>query len=259
MPNRCFLLRCGLLLAVASIVIPPEAARAQQFSAGNDDGAPVQALSFGITAVDFRYDGRGTPRTSFAFEGPAYGVVYTRPNLHLALAFGAQAGRDAGGDPRTLRLVDAALTTWGAFLQPRRKAATRFYVPVALHTGYRRVSPEGEENSLTESFNTTVVGLGAGVGLAQRLGRQGRLAARATPIVGLATRAFGDGVGTSYLLDGDVQLDLGPVARRYGLTLGYGFRYQVWNGGKSGLLGEVTRDLFDYRGLQHSFRAGIGW
>ena len=247
-----FFLLASLLLA--------DTALAQQFSYGIGGPRAVQSLSFGYTVVDFRYDGDGSPRTSFAFSEPAYGAVYTRPNLQAAIAFGEQPAADTAFDGRPRRLVDASLTTWGEWLLGGTVGGpARVFVPIALHTDYRRVSQRGEESSLAESFNVTVLGLGAGLGFEGRFGERLTLEARATPIIGIAVRNFGDSAGNARLLDADVQLHAGQLAGRFGLSLGYGYRYQIWNGTSSTLLQDLAEDLFDYRGSQHVFRVGVNW
>jgi hypothetical protein len=258
MPPPSRLRRC---LAGLALCLLAQAAPAQQFTYDRDERRATQSVSFGYTAIDFQYNGEGTPRTSFAFREPAYGVVYTRPNFSAAIAFGEQAAPDTSGDRRPLRLLDASITTWGEFFMPRRGSggAARLFVPIALHSDYRRVSLEGEENSLVESFNVTVLGLGIGLGYEGQFGPHVGLDARALPIAGLAVRSFGDAAGTSYLVDTDLQLHLSRLVGRVGLTLGYGFRYQVWNGAASTLLAELTADLYDYRGSQHLFRVGVNW
>lgn len=247
-------------LAGLALLAAP-AAFAQQFSYGADAERATQALSFGYFVIDFEYDGEGTPPLSFAFSEPAYGVVYTRPNFFASLAYGTQSAADPARDARTLRLLDATITTWGEIFLANRRAERGFRVslPIALHTNYRRVSPEGEENSLTESFNVTVLGLGAGLGVTFLGSERVTLEARATPILGLAVRSFGDSAGSARLLDTDVQLHLGQLAGRFGVSVGYGFRYQVWNGTSSTLLSELTEDLFDYKGRHHLLRVGVNW
>lgn len=261
MPSRLL----PILLSAAGVgllgLLPLHAARAQQFSYGADDRPrPTQSVSFGYMLVDFTYHGEGDPSVSFAYTDPAYGVVYTRPNFQASLVTGEQAAAPGAGDTRPRRLLDASLTTWGEFLLHReRTGAARIFLPIALHSNYRRVAPEGEEDSLTEAFNVTVLGLGAGVGFDSAFGDRVTLEARALPIIGLAVRAFGDAAGSARLLDTDVQLHLGPLVGRFGLSVGYGFRTQVWSGTSSNLLQELEDDLFDYRGTHHLVRVGVNW
>lgn len=247
--------------AVVVLLLISQAATAQQFSYGGDERRAIQSLSFGYTALDFQYNGGGTPHVSFAFSEPAYGAVYTRPNLFASVAFGEQAAIDTSFGGRPLRLVDVRLTTWGEFFltRPGAPGRPRLFLPIALHTDYRRVSRKGDENSLTEAFNITVLGAGTGLGFESALGKRAVFEARATPMIGLALRNFGDSAGSSWLVDTDAQLHLGPLAGRLGLSLGYAFRYQAWNIAASSLLGEVTQDLFDYTDLHHVFRVGINW
>lgn len=219
---------------------------------------PVQALHVAPTWIDFTYAGAGDPRVSFAFRGPAYGLAFSRPRIVAGLLLGEDAAEKGDADQRPRRLVDFSLTTWGEFARRRRSQAVLF-VPVALHTGHRRVAREGDARSLVDAFNITVVGLGGGAGLRAGLGPRLLLEARALPVVGVALRSFGDSAGYSWLGEADVQLHTAPVVGRFGLSAGYGFRLQQWQMGSSTLLAEVTQNLYDYRTAQHTLRLGLNW
>lgn len=248
------LLLCCLL---GALVLP---ATAQRFSYETERSRPVQALAVGYTAVTFEYDGAGTASPSFAYDGPAFGVVYTRPGMLASVAYGTQAPpADDPTDVRDLRLLDAALTLYGDALPLWRGPALRLTVPLAVHSGYRSVARDGDETSLTDAFNITTLGLGGGLALRAQPGERLALAARVTPLWGLALRGAADATGSARLLDADVSLDVGPLWGRLGLALGYGFRTQTWDVGTSDLLPDEPDDLFDYRGHQHSVRLGLHW
>ncbi len=243
------------LLLAASLLLPGTAAA--QF--GGVGGPPLQGLTVGYGWVDFCFDGDGDPQPSFDFAEPVFGVAYARPRLHLSLAFGSQAAPVGSVGGRDLGLLDVALTTWGDLftLYAPEEGGTRLTLPLLLHSNFRRVSPEGEETSLT-SFSVTTLGLGTGLAFSSRLSRRVHIEARATPIFALATRSFADGTGTARLLDADALLLAGPFFGRLGLALGYGFRGQVWRVGSSDLFRDVTVDL-DYRGTLHFLRLGVSW
>lgn len=256
-------------LLLATWLLPVRGAAAQMFSYNPDRPRSVQALSLTYTVVDFRFDGAGTPTPSFAFDGPLYGVTYTRPNFHVKLGYGRDERLDASipcedvsncGQRRIdLRMLDASITTWGEIRVTGTPGMSRLFVPIALHTGYRRVAPDGLEDSLVDAFNITVLGIGTGVGAAVELGAGLRLEARATPIVGLALRAFGESAGSSWLFDGHVQLQAPRLIGRFGLAAGYGFRAQVWNVSASQLFPTTHDDVFDYSGASHAASVGITW
>jgi hypothetical protein len=86
-----------------------------------------------------------------------------------------------------------------------------------------------------------------------------RFEARATPIIGLALRSFGDATGRATFLETDALVHLGQIAGRVGLTIGYSLRLQGWNVSASDLFPNIDDQLFDYGGHVHAFHAGINW
>jgi hypothetical protein len=254
MPRPVFV---AMILWTAALLSPGQSASAQQFSFRSGAQA-VQSLSAGYYLINFEFDGEGEPLFAFDFENPAYGIVYTRPHFLVTLALGDQNTDDAGHEK--LRLLDLSLTTWGELTLPGMNAGpSRAYVPIALFSNYRRVSPEGSDGSLLDAFNVTVLGLGAGLGLESALGETVLFEARANPVLGLASSSLADGIGTAYLVDADAQLHLAHLFGAVGLSLGYSFRLQVWNVNTSDLFPEATDELFDYKGRHHLFRVGINW
>jgi hypothetical protein len=248
----------GLLLLTAVLCLP-RSATAQLFSYTAERPRVVQSVTFGYYLVDFQFDGDVAPSVSFDYVDPAYGITYTRPNVQISVLLGDQR-RDPEAGESGLRLLDFALFTWAElYLAPgEQPRSTRFFLPIILHSNYRRVAQKQNPALALDAFNVTVLGLGTGIGLKGKYGERVQLEARATPILGFALRAFGDAAGSTYLLDSDVQVHIGPITQGLGITFGYGFRYQVWNVNASDLFAEISDD-FDYRGLQHVFRVGVNW
>lgn len=255
-------------LVLAALFLPARDADAQMFSYAPDRPRAVQSLSFTYSVVDFRYDGAGAPLPSFEFNGPLYGATYTRPNFHVTLAYGSDERTSTATDcdpapcaPTSvdLRMLDASVTTWGEIRLTGTPDKGRLFVPIALHTGYRRVAPQGLEDSLVDAFNITVLGLGSGLGGVAELGGGLRLEARATPIIGLALRAFGEAAGSSYLFDGQLRVHAPGLVGQFGLSAGYGFRLQAWNVSASQLFPTTHDDLFDYAGHSHAASIGVSW
>lgn len=224
---------------------------AQTFSYRPDSRRAVQSVSIGFTSVNFRFDGDGEPEPSFAFSGGLYGLVYARPNFHVTFAYGSEDAQD-------LRMLDASLTTWGEF-RLTGSDGTRLYVPIALHSNYRRVAPEGQEDSLIDAFNVTVIGLGTGLGFVAQPVAAVAVEARAMPIIGLALHAFGDAAGSSRLIDANLLLHSPAMIGRLGFSVGYGFRKQIWNVSASSLFPVTQNDLFDYSGTSHALSIGVNW
>jgi hypothetical protein len=239
------------LLAMALPGLTPHVASAQPHAFAE---GPTQAVSAGFFLIDFTFAGDVRPDPVFDFTEPAFGLTYARPNFFATFAFGNQSGA-AGEDD--LRLLDFSMLVWGE-VEPFRfekESRARFFVPIALHSGYRRVSRQGARDNLLDAFEVSVLGLGGGAGFEVR-GKGVRVEGRALPVIGLAFRSFGNSTGLSTFFDADLQVHLGPFADAFGLTLGYGFRLQRWNPGGSGL---VSGDFFDYSGSQQLFRVGVNW
>ena len=255
MPRPSSVAAC--LLAAAVLMTLAGDASAQRFSLRSGAQA-VQSLSVGYYVIDFEFDGDEEPPFSFNFDQPAYGLIYTRPHFLVTLAFGTQnPDADGLGD---LRLLDVSLTTWGELrLRGLSAGPTRLYLPIVLFGNHRRVSPRGNNESILEDFNVSVLGLGTGLALDRTLGQTAFVEARINPIVGIATSSLTDAFGLAYLVDADLQVHRAAVFGRLGLSFGYTFRYQVWNVNASNLFPDATDDIFDYKGLQHILRAGVNW
>jgi hypothetical protein len=243
-----------LLATLLGSAFTPDA-RAQMFSYGGDRPRSVQSVSFAYKIVDFNFDGEAGEEETFEFAGPAYGVFYSRPNVSASITYGPKSEESA----RDLRLLDAAITTWGELVLTGSPGSHRLFVPIAIQSNYRRVAPRGSENSIIDSFNLTVLGLGVGLGFSAEVRESARLEGRVLPTAGLALRAFGDSAGSSYLLDTDLRLHLMDLVGRLGLSAGYGFRLQAWNVDGSDLLLGGQEDLLDYSGTQHVLTIGLNW
>lgn len=254
MPRSYFVAAC---LTAAVFLASAEAASAQRFSLRSGAQA-VQSLNAAVYFINFEFKGDEEPDFNFNFDQPAYGFVYTRPHFMATVAYGTQSPDDEGR--QDLSLIDVSLTTWGEFrLKGQDAGPTRFYFPIALYGSYRRVSPGDAAATTLDAFNISVFGLGLGLALDRTIGQTAFFEARANPVVGLATSSLTDAFGTSYLIDADTQLHLAGLFGRFGLSLGYTFRYQVWNINTSDLFPDEIDDLFDYKGLQHLLRVGVNW
>ena len=244
------------LLAAFCLV---DAAYGQLFSYERESPRPTQSLTAVIAPIDFNYDGDETPTERFDFADLAWGVQYTRPSLHVAVLYGTHVP-DGHPDDDRLRLIDASLSTWGeiGLSGTRSGGVNRLFIPIVLHSNHRRVALASEAETSVDAFSITVIGIGTGLGFNGQFG-SAQLEVRATPIIGLATRSFGDASGSSTQFDGDVMLHLGPFVGRMGLSIGYAYRSQRWNVGSSDLLQDASDDFFDYAGSQHLLRAGISF
>lgn len=249
----------GLLLGGA-LAAP---AAAQRIRYGQDRPEPTQALTARYTYLDFRYNGEASIPVTFDYAGPVYGVAFSRPSFYASVAYGRGDPAPTAGDPTTLQLIDADLFTWAEVIRLLTvdDGRGRLYVPLALHSDYRRVSRsnEDEEEGFTDAFSVTVLGLGTGLVGDLALSRRVHLAGRALPVIGLATRTLGDATGNARLFDADVTLHVAALAGGLGLTAGYAFRVQDWNVGLTGPVTDFADDFFHYGGHQHTLRLGVNW
>ncbi len=248
----------GAMLLLLCLSLPSPAS-AQLFSYEEEAPRPTQSLSFAYHLIDFTYTGGADSIATFDYVDPGYGLVYTRPNLFVSIALGNT--RNAASE--NVQLLDASFFTWGEFRLSRGRGSRQrhFFIPIALHSHYRRVSHNEDvlAEASADAFGVTVLGLGTGLGFSGQLGKRVQLEARATPVIGLAARSFGDATGSARIFDADATLHFGPFVGRLGLSAGYGFRVQVWNINASSLFPDAARDFYDYRGQQHTFRVGINW
>lgn len=225
------------------------------FSQRSEQPRAVRSLSAGYQWTTFRYNGAREPTESFDYEAPAYAISFAQSNMEASIAFGHQ---NAGAGLRDLRLLDAELFLWGGF--PITTSRTfRLYLPLVLHSGYRSVDEREQDLPSIDAFNLTTLGLGTGVGLESTLGRRIQLRGQITPLAGLALRTLEGTAGRTWLLRGKAQLHIPRVIRRYGLSIGYTYRYQRWNIDASDLFPTISDDLFDYKNRQHVFHVGVNW
>lgn len=255
-----------LLLVVCGMSVPTAAG--QRYPYGG--AYPAQALTVTYAPVAFDFD--GTPRldpdvaagSRFDYDGPAYGLTYTRPGFQVGVLYGQapRAYTAPGGEAPDLRLLDVSLLTYAEALRlvGDEEGARRLFVPLGLVSTYRRVAraDDAAGENLIDAFSVTVLGIGSGLGAFVAAGERAQFAARVMPALGFASRSLGDSNGSSRLLDADATLYLVELAGRFGLSVGYTFRFQRWNLGLSDLL-NLDDDAFDYVGRQHALRLGLTW
>lgn len=253
------LLAASLALCLLAGFLPRNGA-AQVLSFNAPVQPEFQSVSVGYFLIDFEHTGDGTPDFLFNFDEPLYGIVITRPSFFISLGFGEQTADVAADTTQDdLRMTDFSIYTWAPlYIAPNHTRNARLFVPITLHTNYRRVAPRSED-TIFNAFNVTMLGLGAGIGANQAAGEWFLLEARVAPAVGVVTSSFGESLGFGSLLDADVQLHIGSIANRFGISLGYSYRRQIWNPNAPDFLPDLSREFFDYRGKQHLFRAGLNF
>ena len=196
--------------------------------------------------VDFNFAGDETPLGRYDYQGPAYGLSYTTPNLRGMVAYGRK------GNDHTL--VDVSVSGWAVLdFSSSAVSATKLGVPVGILVGWRRVTTETD----AEPYGASSFAVGAGGLVEQEFSAVSRLTLRASPFLGITGSALTDQVGLSWMAEADAQLEFDEALGNTGLIVGYMLRYQVWNVNGSGPFSDAVDENLDYNGLMHVIRAGV--
>jgi hypothetical protein len=238
------------------VLISVVSADAQMFSYGGLERRATQALSLTTYKIDFVYDGSGEPMHRLDWDGWAYGLSFDRRNFFARIVFG-NAGTDFESVSGKLHMVDVALSGWGELVRTRGSSAS-VGLPIVIHSGFRSVDGNFV-NTVDEAFSYTVLGIGTGVSFEAEPAHSVNVQAHAWPVIAMAFRSFEGFAGTSTMVDADLQVHFMNLFGRYGLSAGYGYRWQKWNTDDSGLVGNVDPALFDYKSNQHMLRLGLNW
>lgn len=246
------------LAACLLVMLASGPAFSQMFSYGGLERRATQAMSITTYAIDFEYDGEADlgPAPRLDWDGRAYGLSFNRRNFAAAVVFGS-AKSVSGEGSDDLKLVDASLSGWGEVIRTQGSSAS-IGVPIVLHSGFRSVDGDFV-NDFGESFSYTVVGLGTGVAVSAEPSPSVSIEAHAWPVIAMAFRSFEGFAGSSTMLDTDLQMHVMNVFGRYGISAGYGFRWQKWNTDDVVIMTNVSRDIFDYKSSQHMLRLGLNW
>ena len=248
-----------LWLWIAGLFLLPHLSSvvAQPFYFGNERPRESTSVMASYTVFNFEFDGDIAPNLLLNFDEPAYGLTFSRSNLAASIAWGRQNAPDTTRPD--ISLLDLNISLWADvfFSSNARTADHRLFSPIMLFTNYRRVRPSGEE-SLSE-FNITTLGLGLGLGYYGTLSENALVEVRTIPAIGYASQSFGESAGVAQLVESDVQLHIGSVFGRIGLSFGYAFRLQIWNVNARSFLGDIEEDLFSYRDTRHTFSLGVNW
>ncbi len=250
----------ALVLACA---VPVADGFARQISFGKRE-RPRLGVGVVLIQTEFKFDGVCAPREpsescllvdAIDFSEPMYGIVFSRPGLMMSITRGT--GDGAAATVEGEELLDASLSIWTELYSfglsgPSR---ARVFIPAGIHSSYRKFSREYDGGKI-DQFESTVVGIGAGVGAVTRSGPL-RLSVWAMPIFGLASRSVGFGRGYSTVIEGDLEVAYGPITGRFGLLAGYGFRWQRWDLDDAGV--SAVQSNQKYTGTQHGFRLGVTW
>ena len=242
---------------IAALLFVPYTVTAQPFYFGNENPRESTAIFATYAMVDFSFDGDTTPRVPLDFNGPTYGLALSRSNLFASFGWGRETTSDTS--QTDLSLLDFSLAAWAeVFFSPEAKTAdNKIFAPIMVFTNYRRVTPD--EGGTLEEFNITTLGLGLGLGYHGKLSEKALLEIRSVPGLGFSSQSFGESSGLARLIDTDIQMHFGSIFNRVGISIRYAYRIQIWDIRATSILGNLSRDLYDYRDSRHSFSLGVNW
>lgn len=208
--------------------------------------APSQGAFVRVQSAQFRSTG-DLDTLAYDFDAPLVGIGYARPGLFAELAYGtatAPAGR--------VSILDGDLSTSSA--RPLyTRGQTVLTLPVRLGFSYRRVRLRSQD--ALGDFEVTTLGIALGLAGRAPAGRA-TLDAALMGGAGLASRNFDGTPGFGYTAEAQAGLRA-PLSERFGLAVGYRFRFRLWNLDE-GRIGPVRAgDLYDYRALDHGVHLGL--
>ena len=217
---------------------------AQEIS--SDGSQRIPGISFGV--IRHSYVGMESSQGAFDFEGIGYGISYVGPQIRGSALY----ARSSGGS----RLIDlsAMVLLFPQFARVER-SRTSIAMPLGALGAWRRTDPNSDADPLT----TNAILLGAGVTLSHSFHSRFQAELRVMPFAGITGSEITDAVGFSWAIDSEARLDFEEVFSNLGLSVGYSFRYQLWNINGSGVFSEAVDELYDYAGLAHTMFLGVAF
>lgn len=227
--NKSPLLAVLLTLVSADVVAQEEFFETGMHSAG---------LSLGI--IDHRYTGGAAIAGGISYQGPAFGLSYTGPQLRVTGLFTRFDGNHT--------LINLSGIGW---LLPsftsKKLNNTILAVPIGTLAAWLRTSGDDD----TAPLGTQAILLGAGGILEHQIGSRTGIKLRAMPLVGFTSTEVADALGFSWATDAEARLEVSEIFSSLGLTIGYIFRYQVWNVNGSRVFSSVVDEAYDYNSAIH--------
>jgi hypothetical protein len=236
-------------IAVLLLLLFPAPNAQGQFRSGTSS-----ALSLALGNVVFTLD-EADPSVNFQFDDTVVGAVLSRQGIYASIMKGSSRS-NAGARATELDLFDVSLAISGSLFRDKTDHLP-VYFPIMLHSTYRRVRRVEGINEFA-AFEYTGLGLGAGLGI-RRSGDTWQIDAHGTPGIGIASRSFGNSTGSTVLFDGDIQFMAGPFFQRFGVALGYNYRWQSWKVGGPDAFDVAGSGRVRYSGSSQTFRVGVSW
>ena len=227
--NKSPLLAVFITLVSADVVAQENFFESSMHSAG---------LSIGI--IDHRYTGDADIAGGISYQGPAFGLSYTGPQLRATGLF------TRFDDKHTLINLSGIGWLLPSFTL-KRLSNTIVAVPIGALAAWLRTSGDDD----TAPLGTQAILLGAGGVLEHQMGSRTGIKLRAMPLVGFTGTEVTDALGFSWAADAEARLEVNEFFSSLGLTISYIFRYQVWNVNGSRVLSSVVDEAYDYTSAIH--------
>ncbi|MDE2770930.1 MAG: hypothetical protein OXI44_07125 [Bacteroidota bacterium] len=227
--NKSPLLAVFITLVSADVVAQEDFFESSMHSAG---------LSVGI--IDHRYTGDADIAGGISYQGPAFGLSYTGPQLRATGLF------TRFDDKHTLINLSGIGWLLPSFTL-KRLNNTILAVPIGALAAWLRTSGDDDIAPL----GTQAILLGAGGVLEHQIGSRTGIKLRAMPLAGFTSTELTDALGLSWAADAEARLEVNEIFSSMGLTISYIFRYQVWNVNGSRVLSSVVDEAYDYTSAIH--------
>lgn len=200
----------------------------------------MHSIGPSVGMIDYRHTGDADVAGGVSYQGPAFGLSYTGPQLRITGLFARFDG--------TRTLVNVSGIGW---LVPsftlRNLDNTILAVPVGILVAWQRTS--GDDN--IAPLGTQAILLGAGGVLEHQMGNRTRMKLRAMPLAGFTSTDITDALGFSWAADAEVRLEVNEFFSSLGLNINYIFRYQVWNVNGSRAFSSAVDEAYDYTSAMH--------
>ncbi len=226
--------RAPFLAVLITLVSVDVVAQEQFFKTG------MHSIGLSVGIIDHKYTGNADIAQGTSYQGPAFGLSYTGPQLRTTGLFARFDG--------TRTLVNVSGIGW---LVPsftlRNLDNTILAVPVGVLVAWQRIS--GDVN--IAPLGTQAFLLGAGGVLEHQMGNRTRMKLRAMPLAGFTSTDITDALGFSWATDAEARLEVNDFFSSLGLNISYIFRYQVWNVNGSRAFSSAVDEAYDYTSAMH--------
>ena len=205
----------------------------------------IHSIGLSVGIIDHKYTGNADIARGTSYQGPAFGLSYTGPQIRTTALF---ARFDGTRTPVKRTLVNVSGIGW---LLPsftlRNLDNTILAVPVGVLVAWQRTSGDIDSAPL----GTQAILLGTGGVLEHQMGNRTRMKLRAMPLAGFTSTEIVNALGFSWAADAEARLEVNEFFSSLGLNISYIFRYQVWNVNGSRAFSSAVDEAYDYASVMH--------